>query len=135
MNENRQISEREKKYVLKRDKYACRYCGTKKGPFEFDHVYPYVKGGETSINNIVTSCGPCNRRKHDYVGMWPKPVGYFDGRNHINLVDVFLAALGLALVGNGFWSINLLEMTWGKGNIFIGIVVLSFMLAKMSLGK
>jgi hypothetical protein len=64
--------------VLQRDGYRCRYCGNTSGPFHMDHVYPCSKGGETSINNLVTACPLCNVKKHNKVGLWPKPVGYWD---------------------------------------------------------
>lgn len=64
--------------VLRRDGYRCRYCGSLDGPFQMDHVYPESKGGETSVNNLVTACRKCNNKKHAQVGMWPKPVGYWD---------------------------------------------------------
>jgi len=60
--------------VLARDGYACRYCGSMDGPFHMDHVYPVSKGGETSVNNLVTSCPLCNVKKHNKVGVWPWPV-------------------------------------------------------------
>jgi hypothetical protein len=77
--------------VLQRDGYQCRYCGDKRGPFHLDHVYPFVKGGETSFDNLVTACPHCNHVKNDAVGMWPKPIGYF-GKKHspyITLVTFF----------------------------------------------
>ena len=133
----RQISEREKKYVLKRDKRSCRYCGKKNVPFEFDHVYPYSKGGETSIDNVVTSCVSCNRMKYNSVGIWPKPVGYFNNKKtiQINFINVFLLAISLSLVINGFWSVNLLEIAWGNLNLLVGIFILSAVLLKLSLRR
>lgn len=102
---NRQISKIEKVFILKRDKNSCRYCGDKNGPFEFDHVYPYVKGGETSIKNIVLSCSDCNRRKHDSIGMWPLPVGYFDDEISIegykHIIDLCMLIMAEVLVSLG----------------------------------
>lgn len=63
--------------VFERDEYTCRYCGSKTGPFHADHVYPFSKGGETSISNLVTSCEICNLKKQNKIGLWPKPIGYF----------------------------------------------------------
>jgi hypothetical protein len=63
-----------KEEVLARDGYACRYCGSMDGPFHMDHVYPVSKGGETSVNNLVTACPRCNVKKHNKVGVWPWPV-------------------------------------------------------------
>lgn len=54
---------RENVYI--RDNYTCQYCGAFGSEVEltFDHVYPKVKGGQTTWMNIVTACGPCNRKK------------------------------------------------------------------------
>lgn len=51
--------------VLARDMYACQYCGTQPGRTELtiDHIVPRSRGGVTSWENVVTACGPCNRRK------------------------------------------------------------------------
>lgn len=71
------ISNKVREYVLKRDEYTCRYCGNTKVPFHLDHVYPFSKGGETTAQNLVTSCENCNYQKRNNVGIWPKPIGYF----------------------------------------------------------
>lgn len=73
-----QISSDIRRRVLKRDGQRCRYCGSKQEPFHMDHVYPESKGGETTVNNLVTACGPCNFKKSYTVGMWPKPIGYWN---------------------------------------------------------
>jgi 5-methylcytosine-specific restriction endonuclease McrA len=53
--------------VLARDHYTCQYCGERlpKAKLTIDHVTPRSRGGETRWENIVTACGPCNRRKGD----------------------------------------------------------------------
>lgn len=87
--------------VLQRDKSTCRYCGDKKGPFQADHVYPEMKGGETSLENLVTACATCNRRKHSKVGMWPKPIGYFDGQSKPKTdmrSDLLVIVIGLMVI-------------------------------------
>ena len=45
-----------------RDEFACQYCG-EKGELTFDHVIPRSRGGRTTWENVVASCGPCNLRK------------------------------------------------------------------------
>lgn len=50
--------------VLRRDKYACQYCGNTK-KLTLDHVMPRSKGGKHSWDNVVIACEPCNSRKGD----------------------------------------------------------------------
>lgn len=48
--------------ILERDKFRCRYCGA--GPdddvLELDHIVPVSKGGQPTIDNLVTACRTCN---------------------------------------------------------------------------
>ena len=51
--------------IFKRDNFTCQYCG-KKTPeviLEIDHIIPVTKGGDSFIENLVTSCFECNRGK------------------------------------------------------------------------
>jgi 5-methylcytosine-specific restriction endonuclease McrA len=45
-----------------RDGFTCQYCGSN-GDMTFDHVIPRCRGGRTTWENVVASCGPCNLRK------------------------------------------------------------------------
>jgi 5-methylcytosine-specific restriction endonuclease McrA len=51
--------------VLARDDFTCQYCGVQPGKrnLTIDHVMPRSRGGETTWENVITACGPCNRRK------------------------------------------------------------------------
>jgi len=51
--------------VLARDHYTCQYCGSQPGRAQLtmDHVVPRSRGGATCWENVVSACGPCNRRK------------------------------------------------------------------------
>lgn len=51
--------------VFKRDGFTCSYCGAKPPAvvLEIDHIEPKAKGGEDSIENLITSCFNCNRGK------------------------------------------------------------------------
>src|SRR5262249_28892677 len=59
--------------VFLRDRFKCQYCGD---PFEasdltFDHVIPRCRGGETSWQNVVAACRPCNGREDKFLTMEP----------------------------------------------------------------
>lgn len=51
--------------ILARDNFTCQYCGKELPAREatLDHVKPRSQGGKTTWENIVCSCGSCNRRK------------------------------------------------------------------------
>ena len=51
--------------VFERDKNTCQYCNRVKPREELnlDHVFPRDRGGQTTWENIVCSCIPCNTRK------------------------------------------------------------------------
>lgn len=51
--------------VMQRDGFRCFYCGASpaKGDvvnLHVDHIIPWSKGGKTVIENLRTSCEPCN---------------------------------------------------------------------------
>lgn len=56
---------RRKKHILGRDKQTCLVCGATEDDgvkLTMQHVLPYSKGGETTAQNLVTVCEPCNRK-------------------------------------------------------------------------
>ena len=61
--------------VFLRDRFTCQYCGNRED-LTFDHVIPRSKGGQTTWENVVAACAPCNLRKADHlprdVAMWPR---------------------------------------------------------------
>lgn len=56
--------------LARRDGWDCHYCGAALGwghpsvtrP-EVEHVIPRSRGGTDRLDNLVLSCGPCNRAK------------------------------------------------------------------------
>lgn len=69
--------------VVCRDHGTCRYCGLELEYAEdihFDHVYPWSKGGETTVENLVVSCETCNRKKGDTIGVWPMTICITENR-------------------------------------------------------
>jgi 5-methylcytosine-specific restriction endonuclease McrA len=51
--------------LFARDNWRCVYCGTTAGRLTLDHVVPRSRGGDSTWENVVTSCAPCNLRKGD----------------------------------------------------------------------
>lgn len=51
--------------VFERDQHKCQYCGEvfSESKLNLDHVIPRDRGGQTSWENLVTSCIDCNSRK------------------------------------------------------------------------
>ena len=65
-------------FLFARDEYSCQYCGKHKKELrgrQFltrDHIVPVSRGGDSTWENVVTSCSPCNNRKGDRL---PREVG------------------------------------------------------------
>lgn len=60
----REPSDRLKVQVLMRDGNRCRICGAKCDgdihKLHFDHIKPWSKGGETTLDNLQVLCSVCN---------------------------------------------------------------------------
>jgi 5-methylcytosine-specific restriction endonuclease McrA len=54
-----------RKNILMRDRYTCQYCHKvfPSGELTLDHVIPRSRAGETTWENLVACCHPCNNRK------------------------------------------------------------------------
>jgi len=68
MNKRRQISDKKRLQVLKRDRFACKMCGRNLASdpdlvLEVDHIVPVSKGGSDEISNLQSLCMYCNRGK------------------------------------------------------------------------
>lgn len=61
------LSKKTRFEVFKRDRFTCVYCGaTPPGVLlHVDHVLAVANGGTNAIENLVTSCQPCNLGKSD----------------------------------------------------------------------
>ena len=67
---SRDINLRLRFKVMQRDNFKCCICG--KSPatspsvtLHIDHIKPWSKGGETTIDNLQTLCSECNLGKSD----------------------------------------------------------------------
>jgi hypothetical protein len=63
---NRQpVSKRQRFEVFKRDHFTCQYCGAQPPDVVLvvDHILPVCQGGESSVDNLTTSCEMCNQGK------------------------------------------------------------------------
>ena len=65
----RNPSNRLKIQVLMRDGNRCRLCGIECNDglhnIHFDHIIPWSKGGETTLDNLQVLCSDCNLAKGD----------------------------------------------------------------------
>lgn len=60
------VSNRLRFEILRRDRFACRYCGARADDgavLEIDHVLPKVLGGDDKATNLVAACVDCNGGK------------------------------------------------------------------------
>lgn len=69
-NTCRKISDKLRYQVLKRDNFKCCACGASPAKdatieLHIDHIIPWSKGGETTIDNLQTLCSRCNLGKSD----------------------------------------------------------------------
>lgn len=122
-------------FILERDRYTCRYCGSTTPPFHLDHVYPVAKGGETTPNNLVTACRKCNAEKHTSI-VFPMPIGYFDNNNDpkVFLPNIIICAFGISAVLNGMW--NIYEyVVYGTFSMLLGAIILGILLIRLSTGR
>ena len=69
---SRDVNLRMRFLVMKRDNFKCRICG--KSPatnlnieLHIDHIVPWSKGGETTLDNLQTLCSDCNLGKGDII--------------------------------------------------------------------
>jgi hypothetical protein len=59
---SRTISKSLRFMVLRRDDFACTYCGRKppEVQLQIDHIVPWSSGGGTMMDNLRTACAECN---------------------------------------------------------------------------
>ncbi len=65
MAKRKNIPQKLRYEVFKRDSFKCQYCG-RSAPdvvLEVDHIKPVADGGGNEIMNLITSCFDCNRGK------------------------------------------------------------------------
>lgn len=65
---SRNISDKLRYQVLKRDNFRCCACGASPAKdasveLHIDHIVPWSKGGENTVENLQTLCSKCNLGK------------------------------------------------------------------------
>ena len=61
----RNIPDYERRAIIAGWHNKCAYCEKKDGPFEIEHIVPFLKGGACEVENFTIACFSCNRRKYD----------------------------------------------------------------------
>jgi Restriction endonuclease len=85
-----------RKNILMRDRYTCQYClkVLPSSELTLDHVIPRSRAGETTWENLVACCHPCNNKKGnrtpDEAGMklarQPRPFSLHTSRHLMRLL-------------------------------------------------
>lgn len=65
MSKRKTLSKKARFEVFKRDEFTCQYCGATppKVILHVDHITPVAGGGQNDMDNLITSCQPCNQGK------------------------------------------------------------------------
>jgi len=67
-HQRRLFTRRERRVLYRRADGRCEQCGAAIGrDFHADHVYPFSKGGQTTLDNGQALCRPCNLKKTDMI--------------------------------------------------------------------
>lgn len=73
--------------VFLRDRFCCQYCGAR-DDLTFDHLLPRSRGGQTTWDNVIAACSPCNLRKGSKTlseaGMWPAQMPFQPSVHHLH---------------------------------------------------
>ena len=64
-NKRKGISKKLRFEIFKRDQFTCQYCGNTPPAviLHVDHIIPVADGGQNDVDNLITSCQPCNQGK------------------------------------------------------------------------
>lgn len=86
--------------IFKRDGFVCQYCGAHPPSvvLQVDHITPVALGGQNDIDNLVTSCQPCNIGK-GAVGLESVPRSVADKAKRVKEAEEQLAGYQKILMG------------------------------------
>lgn len=49
--------------VYRRDNFKCRYCAADSVPLTVDHLVTWESGGPSTVDNLVSACKKCNKKR------------------------------------------------------------------------
>lgn len=69
--------------VLKRDGFACQYCGARSPDvaLHVDHIEPKSLGGDDDFDNYITACAKCNLGKAARPVLLVRPCAFCEEEN------------------------------------------------------
>ncbi|MDQ5767185.1 HNH endonuclease [Thiothrix subterranea] len=108
----RHLSSAAQSAIIERAGRRCEYCQSQMEysgqSFEFDHIAPISRAGETSLENLALACGGCNRHKSNKVQGTDPATGdmieLFNPRQqqwetHFGWTDDYTQMIGLTAIG------------------------------------
>lgn len=98
MSSRKTLGKRLRFEIMKRDGFACRYCGANAvgTVLEVDHVLAVANGGTDEPSNLITACRSCNAGKSDVAletrSLEPAPTSADAVREQAEQLQEYMAA-------------------------------------------
>jgi hypothetical protein len=118
------LTARERKRILERDQWRCRYCGSQRD-LQVDHIFPRSLWGGNQDDNLAVACATCNHEKSNKVGMMPRPMerNPLEGIKHRKRLGIFLLFIQFVWFWVGFaLRVGVVLYFWVFFHLMVGMV-------------